>query len=240
METYLIEGTVHPERAQISMKFGFSCQHLASNTTASISVNIQLNKIVAWVDTEAEWPLYDLRNFIKTAISNELSVVGFLHGYAYELDVTRIVQRERDIDWVIGIDVPCIAERNASLDKEAMYSLIREKTIGKEGTLLHRCFIDLSMAMKHADDTGFYCYRAVEALRQHCIIKFGLPPGDRNKAAQWAKLREIAQCSETTTREIEAAAAHTRHGGISTASDQERARLFTITWDVVEGYIRNL
>lgn len=238
MEAYLIEGTVLPERARLDLQFGQQFTHIATGVTGSMTVSILCNRVVVWLETPTEWDIFDLRNLVKYVLLNELAIVGFLHGYTYELDVSRVLNRERGIDVVYGIDVPCIALRNQSVNKEKMHILIREKTVGPEGVFLHRCLHDLSMAMKSAEDTGFYCYRALEALRQHCIVKFSLQPD--KKGDQWRKLREIAKCDEATTREIEAAAAHTRHGGVTPITDNERQRLFLNTWNVVEGYIQNV
>lgn len=238
METYLIEGTVLPERARIDHQFGEEFTHIGTGTTGTMTVSILCNKVMVWLETPTEWDILDLRNLVKYVLLNELAIVGFLQGYTYELDVSRVCNRERGIDFVFGIDVPCIGLRNQNMDKASMHNLIREKSIGEAGVFIHRCFQDLTMAMKSAEDTGFYCYRALEALRQHCIAKFKLPA--EKKGEQWKKLREIAKCDEATTREIEAAAAHTRHGGVTPITDAERQKLFLNTWNVVEGYMRNV
>lgn len=238
MEVYLIEGTVLPERARIDHQFGLKFSHFGTGNSGSMTVSIICNKVMVWLETPIEWEVLDIRNLVKYSLLNELAVVGFLHGYTYELDVSRICNRERGIDAVFGIEVSCIALRNQNLDKTSLHIIIREKSVGEAGVFLHRCFQDLSMAMKSPEDTGFYCYRALEALRQHCIVKFSLPAD--KKGDQWRKLREIAKCDEVTTREIEAAAAHTRHGGVTPITDIELQNLLLNTWNVVEEYVRNV
>jgi hypothetical protein len=88
--------------------------------------------------------------------------------------------------------------------------------------------------MKHADDTGFYCYRAIESLRHHCAAVNGL--SDADKSDQWEKFREVSGCSEETLRAIKAAADPLRHGEVSGIDSEDRAKLFTSTWDVVDRY----
>lgn len=238
METYLFEGVVLPERAQITLQFPLEFVHITSGTKGKASISIILNQVAVWVDSEVEWDIFDLRNVVKNILQNELAVIGYLEGYAYDLEIKRVQNRSRGIDYVFGIDIPCIAERNKSIDKIAKISLIRQKANGTEGVLLHRCFNDLVMAMKAPDDTGFYCYRAIESLRQHCILKFNLSP--ENKAEQWQKLREIAKCDEAAIREIKLAADPVRHGNIGPVTSQDRERLFTKTWDIVDNYIQNI
>jgi hypothetical protein len=91
--------------------------------------------------------------------------------------------------------------------------------------------------MKNADDTGFYCYRAIESLRQHCILKYKIDPEE--KAEQWQKVRELATCDEATLRQIKAVADPLRHGEVVKVTSSDRAELFVKTWDVVDAYLRN-
>jgi hypothetical protein len=238
MQTYLFEGVVLPERAQLSVQFSVQFTHITSGVTGKADVSVVLNQVAVWVDSEAEWDIFDLRNTVRNLLQNELAVIGYLEGYAYDLEITRVLNRTLGIDYVFGIDIPCIAERNKAIDKHERLTLIRQKSSGREGVLLHRCFNDLAMAMKSPEDTGFYCYRAIESLRQHCIMKFSFPPD--KKAEQWQKLREVAECDESTIRDIKAAADPVRHGDISSITSQDREALFTKTWNVVDGYIQNV
>jgi hypothetical protein len=237
MDPYLFEGVVHPERAQISLGLSLAFTHLASGTEATASVSIVLNQVALWVDSAVEWDIFDLRNVAKNILQNELAIVGYLKGYAYEVEIRRLLNRGLGIDHVFGIDIPCIAERNKAVDLGKEIPRIREKTHGVEGVYLHRCFTDLVTAMRNPDDTGFYYYRAIESLRQHCILKYKIDP--EKKAEQWQKLRELAKCDEGTLRKIKEAADPVRHGEVVKITSNDRAELFTRTWDVVDGYLHN-
>jgi hypothetical protein len=41
--------------------------------------------------------------------------------------------------------------------------------------------------MKHANDTGFYCYRAIESLRKHCAVLHGLSADEKNNGRRFGK-----------------------------------------------------
>jgi len=237
MTPYLYEGLILPERAQLSLQFEVHFKHLTSGVSAAAHVSVVLNQVAVWIHTDVEWDILDLRNVVKTILQNQIAAIGYLKGYAYEVEIRRVLHSDLGIDYVFGIDIPCIAERNKSIDIDARIASIREKTIGVEGVLLNRCFNDLVMAMKNADDTGFYCYRAIESLRQHCSIKFKLNP--ENKSIQWKKLREIVQCDEDTIRLIKKAADPLRHGDVMSITSEDRKTLFLTTWDIVDGYIQN-
>jgi len=238
MEPYLFEGVVHPERAQITLQLpplGF--RHLTSGTEAVAHVSIVLNQIALWVESATEWDIFDLRNVAKSILQNELAIVGYLKGYAYDVEIRRVLHRALGIDYVFGIDIPCIAARRGETKLAEEVEKIRAKTAGDAGIYLHRCFADLIAAMKTPDDTGFYCYRAVEALRQYCIVRYSLNP--ENKTEQWRKFREIAGYEEQTLRDIKAAADPVRHGAIVSVTSADREAIFTKTWDVVDGFIKN-
>ena len=92
--------------------------------------------------------------------------------------------------------------------------------------------------MKHADDTGFYCYRAIESLRHHCAAQNSLSNAD--KPRQWEKFREVAGCTKDTLRAIKEAADPLRHGQPVGATSDGRAKLFTATWGVVDAYLNEV
>lgn len=220
------------------MQFTVVFSHATSGNSARANVSIILNQIVVWLDSEIQWNIYDLRNVVKALLQNELAKVAYLRGYAYDVEVTRVMHRELEIDQVFGIDIPCIANRNASIDLNERIASIRQKTVGPEGVLLHRCFNDLVAAMQHPDDTGFYCYRAIEALRHHCRARHAIDP--QNKPQQWQKLREVTGIEEATFRFIQNAANPVRHGNVVSVTGQDRVELFTRTWDIVDAYLASL
>ena len=240
MEPYLFEGVVYPERAGITLQLpplGF--KHVASGKEAVAYVSIVLNQIAVWVESATEWEILDLRNVVKGLLQNELAIVGYLKGYAYDLDIRRVMNRALGIDQVFGIDIPCIAERKKGINLAEEVEKIRAKTGGDAGMYLHRCFADLISAMKTPDDTGFYCYRAIEALREYSIVRHKLDPDPKKRAEQWSKVREIVGCDEKTLLEIKAAADPIRHGAIVPITDADRQALFTKTWDIVDAFIKN-
>jgi len=238
MEPYLFQGVVLPERAQLSLQFALGFSHITSGIAGVAKVSVVLNQVAVWIETDHEWDIFDLRNVVKNLVQSHLDMVGYLKGYAYDFEVTRVLNRSRGIDYVFGIDIPCLAERGKSLDLNAELIKLCDKTTGPNGVFLNRCFSDLASAMKHADDTGFYCYRAIESLRHHCAATHSLSSAD--KSTQWEKFREVANCDEKTLRAIKLAADPLRHGEAAGITSDDRAALFMQTWEVVDGYLKNV
>lgn len=234
MEPYLFHGIVLPERAQLSLGFSVNFGHISTGVNGQAQISIVFNQVVVWVTCEHDWNIFDLRNVVKNIVQGHLSMLGYLKGYAYDFEITRVLSRERKIDYVFGIDIPCIANRNQGIDlNEALFQL-RQKTAGERGVFILRCLGDLASAMKHADDTGFYCYRAIESLRHHCAAENNL--GEASKALQWQKFRDIACVEEASIRLIKTAADPLRHGEPGTEAI-DRADLFTTTWAIVDAYL---
>ncbi len=238
MEPYFFQGIVLPERAQLSFEYGINFTHLTSGFDGIAKVNIILNQVAVWVESNYEWDIHDLRNIVKNIVQNHLNLVGYLKGFAYDLQLTRVINKSRNIDYVFGIDIPCLKNRNKSIDLHEEIIKLQNKSAGVNGMFITRCFRDLASAMKDADDTGFYCYRAIESLRHHCAAIYELSSSD--KIIQWNKFREIAACDEDTLRSIKQAADPLRHGDVTGISSDDRASLFIKTWDIVDGYIKNI
>ena len=215
---------------------GFS--HLTSGLEGVARISVLLNQVAVWIETDHAWDIFDLRNVVKNLVQNYLDMVGYLKGHAYDFEVTRVLSRSRGIDHVFGIEIPCLAERGKPIDLSTELARLCEKTTGPNGLFLNRCFSDLASAMKHADDTGFYCYRAIESLRHHCAATNDL--SDEDKSAQWAKFREMAACDEPTLLAIKSAADPLRHGKVVGITSAERAALFMQTWKIVDRYLENV
>jgi hypothetical protein len=238
MEPYFFCGIVLPERAMVTLHFGARFTHLSSGFSGEARVSILLNQIAVWVEGEHDWDIFDLRNVVKNLVQSYLAMVGYLKGYAYDFEINRVICPSRKIDFVFGVDTPCISEPRATVDIQPDSEKLRAKTMGPNGLFLHRCFSDLTSAMKHADDTGFYCYRAIESLRHHCAAVHDLRSKD--KSEQWKVFREQAECSEKTLLAIKNAADPLRHGEMTLTTGVDRAWVLTTTWGVVDSYIEKI
>jgi hypothetical protein len=93
-----------------------------------------------------------------------------------------------------------------------------------------RCLADLSFAIKRPDDTAFYCFRALESLRQ----SFG---SDLREAEQWAAMAKAVGSSKADMQPLRDHAFRARHGAHRAITDEERQKFFLYTWETVEKYI---
>lgn len=130
MEPYLFYGVVLPERAQLSLQFAVGFSHVVSGVEGVAKVSIILNQVAIRVESEYDWNVFDLRNVVKNIVHNQLAMVGYFMGYAYDFEVIRVLNQSREIDYVFGIDIPCLAERVKVIDlQDALVNLRDRKSV---------------------------------------------------------------------------------------------------------------
>jgi hypothetical protein len=238
MESYLFIGEVLPQRAQLSLEFGIKFSVLTSAKEASAKVSIVLNQIAITIETDEEFDIFDLRNVVSTIIQENLAMIGYIHGHAYDFEITRVINPARNVDYVFGIGIPDLAARAEPFDAKAVFAKIREKSTGTNGIFIRRCLNDLIFAMKHSNDTGFYCFRAIESLRHHLAASIGLPPEDRR--LQWEKFREVVNFTEDDISPLTKASKSLRHGDLDVVDGPQRLALLELAWNVSDRYFRNI
>ncbi len=239
MIVYYFQGKVLPERAIISFEFSTGFRHYISGERGNAKVSTVLNQVAIWVETENEWDIFDLRNSVKYVLNMHFAARSFVTGYAYNFEITRVTNRDLEIDYVFGINALLIPGMNEANDdvEESIRNLIR-KAIGVEGVFLNRCLADFLSALNDVDDAAFYCYRAIESLRHHCSALNGLSAA--SKIVQWAKFRELARCEESVLLSLKIAADPIRHGAVPDVISQNWQQSLSTTWKIVDTYIKGL
>jgi hypothetical protein len=234
---YIIKGIVYPERATLSFSLPvIKIYHPTTNNEAEINLCITLNQITLYIITDDEWDILDLRNIARQFVMDHLAIIGFIKGYAYDVEIRQILNFEKEIDVVYGINIPCIEQRNEKKDISIELSKLMRYTGGELGMYIKRCLNDLIMSMKFPDDTGFYCYRAIESLKQYCKIMFTL----EKEPDQWKKLSEITGYNQSDIKLIKDFAEPCRHGDTINITSDNRAKIFLQTWDIVDSFFNNI
>ena len=213
----------------------FEFLHPSTGHRARTRLNIVLNQVTVLVRSDVEWDIFDLRNVAKQLVADHLAMVGYIKGYAYDIEIRQILNTEKDIDYVYGIDIPCIGERNKEKDVGGEAAKIMAHWGGENGIFVRRCLNDLTMAMKHPDDTAFYCFRALESLKHYCRVRFGIG----SESDQWKKLSEITGTGRDDIEFIREKAFPSRHGDVVGITSDERAKMFLKTWDIVDAFLSN-
>jgi hypothetical protein len=233
VKRFHLVGVVRPERAGISIsKMGIRAD--IGGVPFTFTFQIACNQLLAIVDTD-ESNTWTIRNELKHFVDTALSLVGFLKGYSYDVDITALFDGEMKAWRVYGNDIPVLAKRGAAIDLNVAANKLLPLCRGQNGPFLRRCFTDLSLAMRSAHDTGFYCFRAIESLKQS--FPSSLPAGNERDAEQWKAMAAAINASKEEMDLVRDFALPARHGVGKPVTDEERKQMFLKTWDIVERYV---
>lgn len=200
-----------------------------------MKTSILVNQLAVRVETEHPWGVEDLRNTVLDVVRSYLSMVGFTEGHAYEAEITRVICEERGIDYVFGIDIVCLTKLQEGKDRALEVKKLEHCFHGDHGIFARRAMNDLVSAMKNVEDTGFYCYRAIESLRNHAVA-ISNAHGE-SESSQWQRFRDAAGVTREAITEVKNFADPVRHGRPRSISEAERVNLLTGTWGIVQSYI---
>ena len=237
MHEYILKGRVLPARATLSL--GREVQvHLSqgeNSAPAEVAVSIYSNEITIYYNTINEINIYDLKNICLNLVNSIIAAVGYYSGIGWSPEITQVLNRKLNINSVYGADITCLSKRNDIKTFNEFWKKISYAP-PKERRFIDRCFSDLQLAITHPLDTPFYCYRAIESLRHLCSIRYELS----EERDQWRKLSELSGKAWDDTKHIKDYANDARHGNHRNFTGDQRESFFTVTWDLVDGFLDSL
>lgn len=237
MFEYILKGRVLPIRAQFSL--GKEIQaHLTqenSGMSADVTISVYMNEITIYYDTDVEMDIFDLKNICLNLVNSLIATVGYYSGIGWNSEINQVLNKKLNINLVYGVDIKCLSGRN---DIKKFGEFWKELTLIPpiERRFLDRCFSDLQLAITHPIDTPFYCYRAIESLRQLCGLRYEL----NEEREQWQKLSTMSGKTWDDTKAIKDYANSARHGNHKSFTGDERGSFFTVTWDLIDGFLESL
>lgn len=236
MQEYILKGRVLPVRATLSLgEIQMQVAEGENSTPADVAVSIYCNEVTIYYNTTDEVNIYDLRNICLNLVNGIIAAVGYYSGIGWSLEITQVLNRKLNINYVYGADIPCLSKRNDLGEFNEFWQKISSAP-SKERVFIDRCFSDLKLAITHPLDTPFYCYRAIESLRHLCAIRYGL----FKESDQWRKLSELSGKTWDDTKHIKDFANDARHGNHKNFTGNQRESFFTVTWDLVDGFLDSL
>jgi len=84
---------------------------------------------------------------------------------------------------------------------------------------LRHALADVREAMRLTEDSSFYCYRAIESMRQQFLPQ-GVNDNGADREASWVKLRSVFGADRAQIDQIRLAANPRRHGGAAADADR--------------------
>jgi hypothetical protein len=227
----IFSGRIYPERAYVGVSAdgpgGALPLEFQVNTGARIPARILMDSAQVVVAMAAPEPLDDLltlKNGVQSVVSSLADVVGWQNGCGYTVELTSYASS--DGQGVFGVQIPVLAAKPRRIDTPTVFNLIMA---GPDGLYLRRALADLRWAILSPDDTPFFCYRSLEALRRHF-------PGTARqaRASMCTSLRVddgwVVDCLQKPANEI-------RHGAVVPVTDLDRQRSLLAAREIIDRYM---
>ena len=231
---YTFFGKVHPERCNVSItEIRAKVGAPGDEIHGELRYYISLSQVTAtFVCEKPVANVYTLRNYVEDAIRVALDALGYTLACGYDLEVTEMIDSLGNRPIVFGVGIPAV--ENAAAQGGVSFEAIMSLFADARGAYLQRCLADLREAIRIPKDTGFFCYRAIESLRQFFL---------RDKAAKdekssWKILRSELGVDRADIDAVKALADPVRHGDSAGISDDQRAKTFQLTWGIVNKFVK--
>jgi hypothetical protein len=237
--TYILTGRVIPERALLDVS-EVTLKVLASEDVPEGDLFIEVIKSqisVRFLASGEVRNVFTLRNIVEDAARMLFDMAGYFAGYGYDAEIVQAVRSNTSEKYVFGIDVPALAGfcEKAGLTVNDIFAAL-SKT---DGYYFRHVIADVREAIKSPKDTGFFCYRAIESLKNCCATRNGVSP-DKDDA--WELFRNTYAIPKQQIMDIKSFADPVRHGNYMQAkpmADKDRAEVFRNTWDIINKFILN-
>jgi hypothetical protein len=236
VNAYLFFGRIIPERALLSVsEVSFGIDSSSDVPAGRLYIEIILSQVSARFLSEGDVTnVFSLRNLIEDATRQILDAVGYCYGYGYDLEIVQMLRSDHTDKQVFGIDIPALKGKveGAGIGLPDVMKLWSHG----DSQYFRHALADLREAIKSPRDTGFFCYRAVEALKNAHASRTGIA----DRASTWQAFREHYGIDKEEIDRIKKFADAARHADLGQGpgmSDTERAATFTATWNIVNSYI---
>jgi hypothetical protein len=178
--------------------------------------------------------IYSLRNVVHIFCQTTLDALSYLEGFPLRASMARdVLRNETACRLALGPEVLL----NTRHKRTAAGDYSRILTIASESFELRCAMSDLRSAVENSSDTGFFCFRAIEALRQTFHTKErGKKESSRQKEQTWSRLASALLIDSSWFDEIRAFSQFQRHGAPMFMSDETRSVLLLRTTEVVDRF----
>jgi hypothetical protein len=193
---FVIYGVVQPERGaahmphrEIVLQGSIEGRAFLSIIYSQVTMSLTANKVAI---PDERLPFY-----FQGLIGMFVSALGYDFGCAYQFDLIGIA--EVNIKHQIqGVDYP-EATKPTSHDGRLGQVIFQRALQHRNAMFLARSIRDVNSAVRAADDSGFYCYRAIESTMQF----FRLTDSISEKKPAWESMRNALGVEEEIIRRIQ-------------------------------------
>jgi hypothetical protein len=234
MAKWTFFGRVLPERIPVTWMTPITASATVDALGIAFDYKLTVTDSQAMVDiaiTRGHADTATMRNLAKDCIRTVTDLVGYKYGVSFDIDVISAVCQETGEWEVFGIGVPVLSNRRKPEDCGPLD--------GKLVEAVHRdvpaqiALADFREAMGVPVGTGFFCYRAIEALMQSMRAN----PKEDTNSLSWPRFRETLCVDRSAIDHVKQHADAPRHGIPSSITDADRAKVLVITDEIIRRYL---
>jgi hypothetical protein len=231
---YIFFGKVHPERCLVSIpELRIRVVTEDREIDGDLVFYVSLSQIIAIFSCDRLVQNYlTLKNSVEDLIRTAIDALGYTNGCGYDIEIIEIIDSLGNSPTVFGVGIPAI--RDSAKEAGVTFQNVMDVFRDPRGWRLKRCLADLREAIRVPQDTGFFCYRGIESLRQF----FKQEKETKDDKQSWEILRTELGVDRSDLDEIKKWADPLRHGDSVAISDAMRASVFRRTWSIVNKFIK--
>jgi hypothetical protein len=181
----------------------------------------------------------DMHERVEVAVRHCVDALGFLLACGYDVELTQVTAPEILGHIVFGVDVQGVRSAEQYTDAEI---LARFRTIMGLGPdkqpWVRRALVDFREAIRSYDDTPFFCFRAIEDLRQRFVSG-----EDSDVKRTWVEMATALKVSddmrEYVWKELRSLAMSARHGNAAQVTRESRTKMLRVAWDLIDRFVSN-
>lgn len=239
MHKYTLKGKIIPKSRKLTFpnKIEFGFQYPGIDDLARVSISIENSEVEVVVKTEGKIDDYHtLRNYIRSNIvSICIDCCSYLAGEGFKVYISSLITDDGE---EIEFDNYAISrlqeDREERLKKLAdIFNEVLTRGKQKEAHQLRLAVANFNKAITNSEDTGFHCYRSIEAIRQVFDpnpedvdwVKFNNELGFDQDMIDWFK--DLANDHATLQR----------HGRSTRMTGEDREEMIAKTQKVIDRFV---
>jgi hypothetical protein len=233
MTKWSVIGRILPERVPLTISIPEQTVNLTDFALSyRVKINIADSQLIASVNiAKGKVDPHTLRNCVESDVRAVTDLVGYLRGCSFGVDITSMISSDGECG-ILGINVPVLAEarkdQKMQIEDDLLTSVLSEQSA-------HLALADFREAMRNPVETGFFCYRAIEAMMQS--LKNNLTDNDD---AAWKELRTRLRVERSAIDRVKKHSDYPRHGKPFSISDADRETVFLATNKILERFFEYL
>lgn len=235
MPIYVFNGRVLPERvnAGVNPPQKLSISIPEANLEFDLTISIYASQISVILETASESPdIPTLKNYVDSFVRMLFDAGGYLECRGYDLEITSVVEPNGQFS-VFGVEEGALKRSRTDGTSINMADLWLLLTSGEKSRPLQRALGDLREAIRMPHDTGFFCFRAVESMRQLFVeVKDG-----NETETSWERMSSALRIEQSYIAVLERFGKPQRHGETPYMSGDNRFIAMNRTWQIVDRYI---